>query len=308
MTEPVSEERKVGDEQTQQDAVPSAMDEGTLSLLADTGAHVVPEVAAATAPESAPEAAPSMPDTVGKVLREARLGRGLTIVDVTQAIKFGARQIEALERDELDRLPGTTFVRGVVRSYGKFLRLDEDSLLALLGEQQTPVISEVQAPEDTGAKITLHNNRRSVLPWLALAVAVVAVGVAVATYFEWPAGDKPKAGAGPRLQAPSARVEQAAALDARTAQLSPEALASAASDARQLVFVFDAKAWVEVKDATQKIIFAQNNDTGTRQVVQGKPPFDLVVGNASAVHVQYEDKVVDLRPYTKVDVARLTLP
>jgi cytoskeleton protein RodZ len=42
-------------------------------------------------------------------------------------------------------------------------------------------------------------------------------------------------------------------------------------------------------------------------VVSGKPPFVLVIGNAPAVQLQYDDRQIDLRPYTKVDVARLNL-
>jgi len=247
---------------------------------------------------------PSPAETIGSVLRSARLARGLTIVDVTHAIKFGARQIEALERDDFAKLPGATFVRGVIRSYGKFLRLEEAQLLTLLGRQLAPVESEVQAPEDTGAKIPLSSERRSAaVPWMTLVVALVAIGIALATYFEWPSGDKAKLAQGPKFQAPSVRVEQAAAgeqIGAAAAQVPP-------ADSRQLIFIFDDKAWVEVKDATQNVIFAQNNPAGTRQLVVGKPPFDLVIGNASAVQLQYEEKMIDLRPYTKVEVARLTL-
>ena len=73
------------------------------------------------------------------------------------------------------------------------------------------------------------------------------------------------------------------------------------------MFTFAGKSWVEVKDASQNIIFAQINDAGTHQVVSGKPPFVLVIGNAPAVQLQYDDRQIDLRPYTKVDVARLNL-
>ena len=37
------------------------------------------------------------------------------------------------------------------------------------------------------------------------------------------------------------------------------------------------------------------------------PPFDVVIGNAANVRLKYNDAPVDLRPYFKVDVARLTL-
>ena len=278
-------------------------DVATALAVTDETAAFVAELAQqeSTAPEATILSSP--PETIGSLLRSTRLARGLTIVDVTHAIKFGARQIEALERDDFDKLPGATFVRGVIRSYGKFLGLEESQLLDLLGRQLAPVESEVQAPEDTGATIPVTSERRSALPWMALVVMLAAIGVALATFFDWPSSDKAKLAHGPKVQPPTVRVEQEAASEqagVASAQVPP-------ADSRQLIFIFDDKAWVEVKDATQKIIFAQNNAAGTRQLVVGRPPFDLVIGNASAVQLQYEDKVIDLRPHTKVEVARLSL-
>ncbi|MBX9849941.1 MAG: DUF4115 domain-containing protein, partial [Rhodocyclaceae bacterium] len=37
------------------------------------------------------------------------------------------------------------------------------------------------------------------------------------------------------------------------------------------------------------------------------PPFQLVIGNAQTVKLRYEDRAVDLLPYIRADVARLTL-
>jgi cytoskeleton protein RodZ len=50
------------------------------------------------------------------------------------------------------------------------------------------------------------------------------------------------------------------------------------------------------------------NPAGSERVVRGRPPYSLVIGNASAVRVTYEDKPVDLAPHTRQDVARLTIP
>jgi len=74
-----------------------------------------------------------------------------------------------------------------------------------------------------------------------------------------------------------------------------------------LIFSFDGSSWVEVKDAAGRTIFSQMNAKGSTQVVEGQPPFQLVVGNASQVRLQFNDQPVDLRPHTRVEVARLTL-
>jgi len=74
-----------------------------------------------------------------------------------------------------------------------------------------------------------------------------------------------------------------------------------------MIFSFDGNSWVEVKDVAGRTVFSQMNAKGTTQVVEGHPPFQLVVGNASHVRLHYNEQLVDLRPHTRVEVARLTL-
>jgi cytoskeleton protein RodZ len=64
-------------------------------------------------------------ERVGKVLRAARLERGLDIEDVARQLRFAPRQVTALEEDEYDKLAGGPFLRGFVRNYAKLLQLDE---------------------------------------------------------------------------------------------------------------------------------------------------------------------------------------
>ena len=62
----------------------------------------------------------------GAALRAAREAAGLSIDDVAQQLKLAPRQVQALEDDDYARLPGRTFVRGFVRNYARFVRLDPD--------------------------------------------------------------------------------------------------------------------------------------------------------------------------------------
>jgi len=92
-------------------------------------------------------------------------------------------------------------------------------------------------------------------------------------------------------------------------QSKPAPRASASPDAGKdvLHFVFKKESWVAVRDGRGKIIFSQLNLGGSKQVVYGKPPFSLIVGNATAVTLNYNDQPVDLTPHTSVEVARLVL-
>jgi cytoskeleton protein RodZ len=49
------------------------------------------------------------------------------------------------------------------------------------------------------------------------------------------------------------------------------------------------------------------NPGGTTQSVAGEPPIDLVIGNAADVTVTFRGARVDLAPFTRQNVARLTL-
>lgn len=75
----------------------------------------------------------------------------------------------------------------------------------------------------------------------------------------------------------------------------------------RIKMVFKGDSWVKIKDGNGKTVFSQLNHAGSEQVISGAGPFSLIVGNARVVVLTFNDKPVDLAPYTKVDVAYLNL-
>jgi hypothetical protein len=67
-------------------------------------------------------------DSVGNKLREARTRRKLSLADVEEATKIRGRYLQAIENDEWDQLPGDTYARAFIRTYGRFLGLDGERL------------------------------------------------------------------------------------------------------------------------------------------------------------------------------------
>ena len=49
------------------------------------------------------------------------------------------------------------------------------------------------------------------------------------------------------------------------------------------------------------------NPGRTTQAIAGSPPLDVVIGNAADVTLTWKGQRVDLAPYTRGNVARLTL-
>ena len=70
---------------------------------------------------------------------------------------------------------------------------------------------------------------------------------------------------------------------------------------------FERASWVEIRDGQGKPLISQLNPGGSERVVEGRPPFALIIGNAQHVRLSYDDRSIDLAPHVKVEVARFTL-
>jgi cytoskeleton protein RodZ len=75
----------------------------------------------------------------------------------------------------------------------------------------------------------------------------------------------------------------------------------------KLKFTFSDHTWVSVTDRNNKEIFNKTKPAGSEDTVEGQPPFKVVIGNAAGSKLVFNDKPVDLAPYTKLNVAHLTL-
>jgi cytoskeletal protein RodZ len=69
-----------------------------------------------------------VPD-IGTTLRETRMRKRIDIVEVESHTKIRAKYLRALENEEWDLLPGTTFVKTFLRTYGDYLGLDSKVLV-----------------------------------------------------------------------------------------------------------------------------------------------------------------------------------
>ncbi|MEX0782242.1 MAG: helix-turn-helix transcriptional regulator [Dehalococcoidia bacterium] len=81
-------------------------------------------------------------------LRSARIQRGLTIEQVAQDTRISARFLEALENEAFQELPAPVYVRGFLRSYANYLRLDPAPLLVELPEAQGGGEAALVAPPE----------------------------------------------------------------------------------------------------------------------------------------------------------------
>ena len=74
-----------------------------------------------------------------------------------------------------------------------------------------------------------------------------------------------------------------------------------------VVLAFRDYSWTEVKDRNGVVLMSRMNAGGTTQSISAEPPIDLVIGNSADVTLTFRGARIDLAPYTRQNVARLTL-
>lgn len=109
----------------------------------------------------------------GTQLREARRQRKLTLRDVSNRTKIPLHALEAIERNQLDKLPRGIFTRGFLRGYAKEVSLDPEQIVR---QCFPPPVTEMppDAPETHG--VDGQGRRNGVLVAAAIGLGVV-IGV-----------------------------------------------------------------------------------------------------------------------------------
>lgn len=88
---------------------------------------------------------------------------------------------------------------------------------------------------------------------------------------------------------------------------SEEVVADQESTTEGIVFEFMATCWVDIRDANGKSKLLGNIPMGTRRVLEGDPPFAVILGNSQAVKITINGQPFDVTPYSRGNVARFKL-
>jgi len=118
----------------------------------------------------------------GENLRREREMRGVSLAEISQATKIGARMLDAIETERFDRLPGGIFNAAFVRQYARYLGLDEDRSVAEFDAAcGTSLVKDTQQKEAAMAALKQMVASESAtyqlrsLP-LLLAIGILALG------------------------------------------------------------------------------------------------------------------------------------
>ena len=121
---------------------------------------------------------------VGAMLREARERRGLSLRQISNATKIAMMTLEALERNDIARLPGGIFSRSFVRAYAVEVGLDPEVVIEQFMSQFPQ--DSVTAGHPTSSRVEDHEAVESERRTASTLLRLVAISIpiaAVVVYF-----------------------------------------------------------------------------------------------------------------------------
>lgn len=300
--------------------------------------------------------------SVGHVLRNARLARGLSTEDISRQLRISVKQVEAIEKEDFDKLPGRTFLRGFVRNYANFVQLESAPLLESL-PGSSPILAAHERTPFKDKQLSFSANRSEGLGGSRLISIVILLLVVFGAYYilennawlqssvdevtekssksesgkgsmeiQLPISGPTKSEINPQVNKASENLGNEEKKDlsfggsvklfetldkkklqtAETISLTDDTLETheegefaktnlSGEDTGSLYFTFTADSWVKVVDGKGIPLLEQVRKKGSEQVLTGKKPFSIVIGNASGVNLTYNDKEINIDSYKKQD-------
>jgi cytoskeleton protein RodZ len=248
---------------------------------------------------------------LGRKLKNAREEKGLSIPQVATDLNLLDAYIKGLESGDHTSIKSDVFVRGYLRTYGNYLKLNVPELLTQY-EAQTKLTDFVEDQDEDSSGNAIY-----------VLMAIIVIGLLC--WILWPSGDldlvvskenlvsqvavennvgvidveqaKDNASASPSLEALSLTIDTPI-IDNASISNTP---------GNELLLRFVEECWVEVRDKTGRLLLADLKNAGDEVTLVGEPPFKAVIGNTAAVEVFYAGKAIDVLGNGESNTAKLVI-
>lgn len=244
----------------------------------------------------------------GRLLRTQRESKGLSIGEVAERLKLSAKQIEAFEAGNYESMPESVFVRGFLRTYGRFLDLDDGVVSSHLDRIMPASGVRSRAPEaDRQGGLNFQNQKtgRQFPTWIFGLLLIAAIGAGV---YAWQGKSQEENNRQTTASEAGAGLGQVAAPNIDTANVSivpMQAAASAASQpeeaaadtgaaAGELLLKIRYRSMLVVKDKTGKELLHRIVPANSEHRFSGGAPYQVSIGIARGAQAAYGSQTINL--------------
>ena len=214
------------------------------------------------------------PPQLGERFRAAREARGASLSDVADQIRIRSVYLSAIEDEHWNAIGAPVYIRGFLRTYARYLRLDPEEAVA----EFNATLPEPPAPstDEPAARSPRSGRSGLLLIWIAGTVAVLLVAFVV--YNEL------------TLRSQQAVAMASAAPTAALASPSPPAPSPtpALGGASSLALVLSAPSWLRVT-VDGNVSMEGTFPAGTSKTFHGKSAL-VRIGNAGGVEIYVDGK------------------
>lgn len=278
----------------------------------------------------------------GEQLKQARESKNLSERDAANKLHLSASYLRALEADDFDHLPEATFIKGYIRNYARLLDLPAEELVAAFESMRPP--EQIPADSLQSIRPTREMKQRVASAVILLIIVIVALlawwlmtpnakqgtaadqvtgevtrtentqALASGDITDVVKSDTKVSGETTSDESPADTAAPAATAAAdKPSQQSAAAVAEkktpAAATNAKLTLTFSHNCWVEVADASGKSLYSGTQHAGGELTLQGKAPFQLMLGNAGGVtSVSVNGETVALPESDPGDVLKIQVP
>lgn len=226
----------------------------------------------------------------GQMLQAAREEKQWSYTYTEEITKIRVRYIQALEEEKYDILPGTTYVKGYLRTYAKQLGINSDEIIALYNASATPEPIPVLETSKIQIKVRPPWLRPVIIGSMAVVAIVLVFAIAALTHPENKIVDSPYAPAA--LPSAPETVEITPSPQTVPVTPNPTNVVATPQEGLTMQLVFLQPCWIEVRVDGQPALQGTFT-TGTSKEVKGKNKIELVsVGNAGGLSVTLNGKAL----------------
>lgn len=235
-------------------------------------------------------------ERIGDILRETRERQGISFDQVEEEIMIKKRYLEAMENEDWARLPGKVYAKGFLRSYARFLKLNEQSIIDLyeVGNLDVQTTEAVQVtndePLEPRRRIELNNKpkKNMIIVFCVLAVALLFGSQWVYNRLTMPneIGDNTPVEPAPDL--PDTNPEEPGVEDE-----APEAPAKLPRNTIDVVVLAQEEAcWLRLRDG-QQVLYEGTLMPGEKVSFNEVEQLNLRAGNAGTIQVTINDQILE---------------
>ena len=246
---------------------------------------------------------------LGALLKAKRTEKNIAIGEVAERLKFSAKQIESLESGDYKGLPEPIFVKGFIKTYGRFLGLDTDQVTSLLNEvfpSQVSVAPATATENQTSLNFQDQKKSKSFPKWLPL-VVVAALVVGAVYLWQSKSTEQNRQQEKSTLEVGDVAQPQLATDNVQVVPMKASATASASvsasAPAAASAVVADGSIQIKVRYRSNLIVTDADGTplhsgivaSNSSHQFKGKAPYQVRIGYATGSEISFNGQAIDIK-------------